>query len=139
MADIKLSWVQGLEFTVHTATGATLVTKSPKDEGPPGISPMQLLLVALAGCTAMDVVALLRKMRNELESTEVEVEAAKAPEHPKVYTDIRLHFTVKGKVRKKDLERAMELSRTKYCSVGAMLEKTARITYTYELLGGDSK
>jgi putative redox protein len=134
MADITLNWVKGLEFSVETTTGATLVTKSPKDEGPPGISPMQLLLVGLAGCTAMDITYLLKKMRNQLESMNVEIESERASDHPKVYTHIRLHFRVKGNINEQDLNKAIDLSKSKYCSAGAMFEKTANIAYTYEIV-----
>ena len=134
MVDIKLNWVRGLEFTVNTPQGATMVTKSAKDDGPPGISPMQLILVGLAGCTSMDVAYLLKKMRNEIESMEVVVESERAPEHPKVYTHIRLHMKVQGNVKEQDLKKAMDLSKDRYCSAGAMLEKTAKIVYTYEII-----
>jgi putative redox protein len=138
MAEITLNWVKGLEFAVHTERGAHLVTKSPKDEGAPGISPMQLVLVGLAGCTSMDVLYLLKKMRNEVESMEIEVESERAPEHPKVYTHIRLHLNVKGQVKEQDLKKAIDLSKDKYCPAGAMLAKTATIDYTYEILGNSS-
>jgi putative redox protein len=103
------------------------------DDGPPGISPMQLLLISLAACTAMDTVSILEKMRSDLESMEVRIDSERAPEHPKVYTRITLHFAVSGEIPEKDLRKAMNLSKERYCSVGAMLEKTAAIEYTYQI------
>ncbi|HXF68400.1 MAG TPA: OsmC family protein, partial [Thermoflexus sp.] len=94
---------------------------------------MELVLAALAGCTAMDVLAILRKKRQPLEGFAMEIRGERAPEHPKVYTDIDLLYIVKGNVDPQAVVRAIELSATKYCSVGAMLRKTARIRYRYRI------
>ena len=98
-------------------------------------SPMELVLIALCGCTATDVVSILRKKREPFTSLEVRAEAEKAEAPPRVYTEIRLTYRVGGKVSQKGMEDAVHLSKEKYCSVSAMLQKTAKITSTIEYLG----
>lgn len=96
-------------------------------------SPMELVLLALCGCTAYDVVSILQKKREPLSAVEVSAHAEKAPEPPRVYTEIKLLYRVSGKVTRKAVEDAVRLSEEKYCSVAAMLNKTARITYEIRL------
>jgi putative redox protein len=91
-------------------------------------SPMELVLLALCGCTAYDVVSILQKKRETPIAVEVSAHAEKAPEPPRVYTEIKLAYRVSGKVTRKAVEDAVRLSEEKYCSVAAMLNKTARIT-----------
>jgi putative redox protein len=95
-------------------------------------SPMELVLLGLCGCTASDVVGILRKKREPFTALEVRVEAERADGHPAVYTSIHLTYLVRGQVSEKAMEDAVRLSKEKYCSVSAMLEKTAKITYTIE-------
>jgi putative redox protein len=95
-------------------------------------SPMELVLVALCGCTASDVVGILRKKREPFTGLEVRAKGERADGYPAVYTSIRLTYIVRGEVSKKAMEDAVRLSKEKYCSVSAMLEKTAKITYTIE-------
>ncbi len=125
----------GMKLEARTPSGhAVIMDAAPdvggKNEGP---RPMELLLVALAGCTAMDVISILRKKRQPMEGFAMEVRGERAPEHPKVYTDIDLLYVVKGNVDPQAVVRAIELSATKYCSVSAMLRKTARIRYRYRV------
>jgi putative redox protein len=95
-------------------------------------SPMELVLLGLCGCTASDVVGILRKKREPFTGLEVRAEAERADGYPAVYTSIHLTYLVRGQVSKKAVEDAVRLSKEKYCSVSAMLEKTAKITYTIE-------
>jgi putative redox protein len=95
-------------------------------------SPMELVLLGLCGCTASDVVGILRKKREPFTGLEVRAKAERADGYPAVYTAIRLTYVVAGKVSQKAMEDAVKLSKDKYCSVSAMLEKTAKITYTIE-------
>ena len=95
-------------------------------------SPMELVLLGLCGCTASDVVGILRKKREPFTGLEVRAEAERADGYPAVYTSIYLIYLVRGQVSKKAMEDAVRLSKEKYCSVSAMLEKTAKITYTIE-------
>jgi len=96
-------------------------------------SPMELVLTALCGCTAYDVVSILQKKREPLTAVEVSAHAEKAPEPPRVFTEIKLLYRVSGKITRKAVEDAVRLSEEKYCSVAAMLNKTARITYEIRL------
>jgi putative redox protein len=95
-------------------------------------SPMELVLIALCGCTASDVVGILRKKREPFTGLEVTAKGERAQGYPAVYTSIHLTYLVHGAVSQKAMEDAVRLSKVKYCSVSAMLEKTAKITYTIE-------
>jgi len=99
-----------------------------------GTRPMELLLMGLAGCTSMDVVSILKKMRVPLQDFEMEIEAERAEEHPKVFTKINLKYILYGSgINAKQVERAIELSETVYCSASAMLKKTAEMKTSYEI------
>jgi putative redox protein len=95
-------------------------------------TPMELVLIALCGCTASDVVGILRKKREPFTKLEVRAEGERASGYPAVYVAIKLTYRVGGEVSVKAMEDAVRLSKEKYCSVSAMLEKTAKITYTIE-------
>jgi putative redox protein len=95
-------------------------------------SPMELVLIALCGCTASDVVGILRKKREAFTGLEVHAQAERADGYPAVYTEIKLTYRVRGSVSHKAMEDAVRLSKEKYCSVSAMLEKTAKITFSIE-------
>jgi len=98
-------------------------------------SPMELVLMGLASCTGLDVRVILEKRRVQLNDFTVEVDAERAEEHPKVYTKIHLKYTFTSPdLTEKDAEKAISLSENKYCSVSAMLEKTAEITTEYEII-----
>jgi putative redox protein len=99
-----------------------------------GSRPKELLLMALGGCTAFDVVSILRKKRVLFSSFEVFVSGNTREEHPQVFTDIHVEYVVKGKdIDAHDVERAIELSTTKYCSVSAMLRQSVPITHSYRI------
>lgn len=100
-----------------------------------GFRPMELLLIGLGGCTAMDVLSILRKKRQDVTGFEVKLDARQADDHPHVFTDITVHYIVRGHdVKEKAVERAIELSETKYCPAQAMLSKTANVEHTYEIV-----
>jgi len=102
-----------------------------------GPTPMELLLIGLAGCTGMDVISILQKKRQSFGSLQVKVAAERAEEHPKVYTKIHLEYIVTGEgVDPKAVERAIDLSETKYCSASAMLGAVAEITTSYQIVEG---
>ena len=94
---------------------------------------MELVLIGLCSCTAYDVVNILRKKREEFAEVEVFAEGERASGQPAVYTTIKLVYKVRGKVSREAVETAVRLSEEKYCSVAAMLNKTAKITYDIEL------
>jgi len=99
-----------------------------------GARPMQLVLMALGGCTSMDMLSMLKKMREEVKTYKVSVQADRAAEHPMVFTKIHIHYTLEGKLKKENVEKAIALSMDKYCSVTHMLNKTATITHSYEII-----
>jgi len=96
-------------------------------------SPTDLVLIALCGCTAYDVVSILQKKREPFTAVEVSAEAEKATQSPRVYTEIKLLYKIRGNVSHKAVEDAVRLSEEKYCSVSIMLSKTAKISYRIEL------
>jgi putative redox protein len=102
-------------------------------ENKAGNSPMELVLIALCGCTAYDVVSILQKKREPFTGVEVSAQAEKATDPPRVFTDIKLVYRVAGNVARKAVEDAVRLSEEKYCSVAAMLNKTANISYEIHL------
>lgn len=136
MTDAQVTWIGGVAFEGTTPTGHTLVLDADESVGGEngGFRPLSLLLVGLAGCTAMDVISILRKKRQDVTGLQVRVEAERAQEHPKIYTDIVLEFIVQGHgVAEGAVARAIDLSETKYCSASGMLSKAARITTRYRI------
>jgi putative redox protein len=129
---------KGNELDFHATGGSGYETDLSGTAGPGGASPMELVLIGLAGCTAMDVISILQKKRQEIAEFAVEITGARAADHPKVYTEFDLLFVFRGRnVDPAAVERAIELSQTKYCSVSAMLQQAAipiRTTYRIEEL-----
>lgn len=124
-------------FTGYSSNGFTLPLDSAKSHGghDAGISPIELMLTSLAGCTGMDVISILRKKQQAVTGFEVQVEGVRAEEHPRVFTEIWVRFTVTGHgVDPKAVERAIELSHDKYCSAAATLRHTATIHYDFEIV-----
>ena len=129
MTEAKAIWKQNQEFQAAATSGHTIVVDGDKKAGN---SPMELVLIGLCGCTGYDVVSILKKKREAFTSLEVRAEAERAASPPTVYTDIKLVYRVGGKVSHKAVEDAVRLSEEKYCSVAAMLNKTAKISYRIE-------
>ena len=127
------TWTGDMRFEYKSATGHALVTDAPEPAGggDTAPTPMELLILGLIGCTGVDVTSILKKMKEPLEALEVTAETERAEEHPKVFTKIHLTYHVKGDVNVKKLERAINLSESRYCSASAMLGKTAEITSEY--------
>ncbi len=133
----KITWRGEVSFAADSGSGHTIVLDGAPEAGGrnQGPRPMELVLLGLGGCTAFDVVTILRKARQDIVDCVVELEAERAAEAPKVFTRIHVHFIVSGKkLDPKKVERAIELSSTKYCSATAMLRKTAQITHDFELI-----
>src|SRR5512135_3004826 len=120
-------WTDNERFLGQATSGHAVVLDAAKEKTAP--SPMELVLIGLCGCTATDVVSILRKKREPFSQLEVHARAERAPEPPTVYTQIHLTYRVVGKISHKAMEDAVRLSEEKYCSVAAMLNKTAKITY----------
>lgn len=130
MLTAKARWTEKMQFEGVSNSGHAFLMDG---DAKAASSPMELVLGALCGCTAYDVVSILQKKREPLAALEVSAKAEKAPEPPRVYTAIELLYRVQGKVSRKAVEDAVRLSEEKYCSVAAMLNKTAKITYRIEL------
>jgi putative redox protein len=100
-----------------------------------GTRPVELVLLALGGCTGSDVISILKKKRAEVDALEIRIEAEQAEEHPKVFTRIHVEYVVTGHgVRPEDVARAIDLSETKYCSVSAMLRSSVEISHSYRVV-----
>ncbi len=126
--------IEGMAFLGEAGSGHSLVMDGSPESGGrnAGFRPMELLLVGLAGCTAFDVVLILRRGREDVADCIVEVSAERAPEDPKIFTKLHLDYRVKGKnLSDSKVKRAVELSKEKYCSASIMLGKTAEITWAY--------
>ena len=138
MSDTQVTWVDGLQFVAESAGHSFVIDGAPGFGGDTGMPPMRLLLLGVAGCSAMDVIHILRnRMRKPLTGLRVEVDAERAEEHPKVYTRIALKYLVKGNgLREKDVRRAIELSNDKFCSAVIMLGKAAEIVTSFEIEEG---
>ncbi len=127
---VKLVQAGAAKFVASNAAGATGVIDGPPDMGGEnaGLRPMETLLAAMAGCSAMDVLLIMKKQRQDLERLEVEVEGERADAVPAVFTKIHLRFVGYGPIELKKLQKAVELSTEKYCSVTKMLQATVEIT-----------
>ncbi|MEO1752070.1 OsmC family protein [Thiofaba sp. EF100] len=133
----RVQWVDGMAFMGETGSGHALVMDGAPDIGGRNIGPRptELVLVGLGGCTSIDVVMILQKQRQPVRDCIVEVTAERAESIPKVFTKIHVHFIVKGAgLDPKAVERAVNLSADKYCSVSHMLNKTAEITHDFEIV-----
>ncbi|MGB8213389.1 MAG: OsmC family protein [Anaerolineales bacterium] len=131
--EITASWKNEMAFVGQNAAGGSVQMGSL--DGKPGIGPMQLLLVALAGCTGEDIVSILNKKRLKPVDMQVRVRGKRATDYPMVWTDIHVTYLIWGEnIAPKDLEQAIRLSEEKYCSVGLMLGKVAKVTSEYQLL-----
>jgi putative redox protein len=133
MFTANAKWTENFQFESTGNSGHKLIMDG---DSKVANSPMELVLNALCGCTAYDVVSILQKKREPFTAVEVSATAEKASDPPRVYTSIELVYRVSGNVTRKSVEDAVRLSEEKYCSVAAMLKKTAKITYRIEL---DSK
>jgi putative redox protein len=130
MIEASLNWTDNDRFVGSATSRHSIVMDAAKEKT--ANSPMELVLLALCGCTASDVVGILRKKREPFTGLEVRAAAERADGYPAVYTSIHLTYVVRGQVSQKAMEDAVRLSKDKYCSVSAMLAKTAKITYTIE-------
>ena len=130
--EISTKWAGEMGFIGQNTRGGTV--QMGEIDGQPGIAPMEMLLLGLAGCTGVDVAHILRKKRAHLDDLEITVRAWRADQHPKVYVEIEIQYLLWGDLKPKDVEQAIQLSEEKYCSASAMLGKTAKIHSTYKIL-----
>ncbi len=137
MHETMVTWTSGKQLVAESASGHAIVLDANAEVGGrnTGPAPMELVLMGLAGCTGIDVVFILvDRLKKELTGLEVRVVGERAENHPKVYTKIEVTYSLRGKnLPHKDALRAIRLSAQNFCSVSAMLEKTAAIHSSYEL------
>ena len=136
----RIKWIEGVTFAGETGSGHAVVLDGAPEYGGRnlGMRPMEMLLTGMAACTAFDVVMILKKGRAPLADCVVTAAAERAPDDPKVFTRIHLVYTVAGRgLDAKQVERAVTLSKEKYCSATIMLAKTAEVTYEVVMVDGD--
>ena len=136
----RVKWIEGVQFVAQTGSGHAVVVDGAPEAGGQnlGARPMELVLAGAAACSAFDVVWILRKARQPVSDCVVEAEADRAAVEPKVFTGIALRYRVAGRgLDPRQVERAVKLSKEKYCSATIMLAKTAEITTRVEVIEGD--
>lgn len=137
----KLSWTAAGEtrrqFVAQSGTGHALLLDD--EEGHTGAKPIELALLALGGCTAFDVISILRKKRQKVARYEIELAAEQNPDPPKYFTKVTIKHRLRGEIDPAAVRSAIHLSETKYCSVGAMISKTAKFETTFEIVPDESE
>ena len=134
---VRVKWMENVAFVGETESGHAIVMDGAPEGGGRNIGPrpMETMLVGTGGCTAYDVVTILRKSRQDISDCIVDIDADRAPADPKVFTRIHFHFIITGRnVTRESVERAIHLSAEKYCSASIMLGKTAAITHDFEIV-----
>lgn len=136
----RIKWLEEMSFVGIAGSGHAVVMDGPPEAGGRdlGVRPMEMVLLGLGGCTAFDVVDILRKGRHDVRGCEIEVEAERADKPPKVFTRIVLRYVVTGRgLAEAAVQRAINLSAEKYCSVSIMLGKTAEIVHDFRIIEAD--
>lgn len=129
----RVKWVEGLTFLGESASGHQILMDGNAGDKAP--SPMEMVLMSVGGCSAIDVVSILQKARQDVRDCEVRLTSERRDEVPRTFTHINLHFVVSGKgLTEKSVERAVNLSAEKYCSVSLMLGKAASVTHSVEII-----
>jgi putative redox protein len=136
----RIKWVDGVSFVGESGSGHSVVIDGDPDSGGRNVAmrPMEMMLAGAAACTAYDVVTILRKGRHDIRDLAVTVEGTRAPTSPRVFTALHYVYTVTGRgLDRSQVERAVKLSKEKYCSATIMLGKTATITYEIVIVESD--
>ena len=133
MQNAKVQWIGEQKFVAIGPSGHALAIDSDRKSNA-GPGPMELLLMALGACTGTDVVIILEKKRQKLESLEVICSGERATDYPQVWSKLEILFRLRGQLDESSVKRAIELSEEKYCSVSATLKKSAELRWRYELL-----
>jgi len=137
MTEAKVTLVQDMQFNGTSDSGHRLIMDADEASGGhnTGFRPMELLLVGFGGCSGMDVISILRKKKQTVASLEINIQGEKTDSSPKIYKKVHIEYIVKGSgIQKEAVERAIQLSLEKYCSVGATLAATGRITHSYKIV-----
>ena len=135
--NISVKWIDGMLMVGKSDSGHAIVMDGPPEIGGEnlGIRPMEMLLLGMTGCTMIDVVSTLKKMREDIVDCQTQVSADRSEEYPKVFTNIHVHFVLRGKqLNPSKVDKAIKLSAEKYCSASIMIGKTAIITHDYEII-----
>ncbi len=133
----RVKWLDNMSFVGESGSGHSVVMDGAPDSGGRNLAarPMEMVLMGMGGCTAFDVVMILKKARQPIEDCIVELSAERAEEVPKVFTKIHVHYIVKGKgLSEKQVEKAIHLTAEKYCSVSIMLAQSAEVTHDFEII-----
>ncbi len=133
----KVTWMNGRAFVGESGSGHAIVMDGAPESGGRdiGVRPMEMMLLGLGGCTAFDVVMILEKSREKITGCEVSLEAERATEDPKVFTHVKMIYTLTGKdLKPASVERAIKLSADKYCSASKMFEFTAKIEHEWHIV-----
>ena len=127
---VQLKWTEGMQFVAQAGDGPAVIVDS--HDGGSGASPMDLVLIGVAGCTAIDVLMIMQKKRAKMTDFQVHVSGERAEEYPKRYTHIHVEYVLRGQdIKPKSVEQAIQLSETKYCSAFASLN--AEISHSYRI------
>ena len=132
-----VKWLDHMSFVGESGSGHSVVMDGPPDDGGRnlGVRPMEMVLLGMGGCTAFDVVHILKRARQNIVDCHVEMEAERATDIPKVFTKIHAHYVIKGKnLDAKKVERAITMTAEKYCSVSIMLANSVEITHDFEII-----
>ena len=135
--NISVKWIDGMLMVGKSDSGHAIVMDGPPEIGGEnlGVRPMEMLLLGMTGCTMIDVVSTLKKMREDVVDCQTQVSADRSEEYPKVFTNIHVHFVLRGKqLNPLKVDKAIKLSAEKYCSASIMIGKTAIITHDYEII-----
>ncbi len=136
-----VKWLDNMSFVGESESGHSVVMDGPPESGGRnlGIRPMEMVLLGMGGCTAFDVVLILKRQRQAITDCYVELTSERAEEAPKVFTKIHVHYVVKGKnLDDKKVARAVDMTAEKYCSVSIMLAKSVDVTHDYEIIDAES-
>ena len=134
---VELNWEGGFKFTSADAHGHTITVDAPQNDGDEfgGFKPGELLLTALAGCSGIDVANILTRQRQQVTGLEIKVKGTQLPDPPWTWVEIELEYIIRGKnLREKQVERAIDLSENKYCSVGATIAGNSKITSSFTII-----
>ncbi|CAH9018961.1 OsmC family protein [Candidatus Nitrosacidococcus sp. I8] len=137
----QIKWIEACSFLGHSGSGHSVIMDGPAESGGQnlGIRPMEMLLLGMGGCTAFDVVQILKKSRQSITDCTVEISAQRAESDPKVFTHIHAHFKIFGyQLTEHHVARAIKLSSEKYCSASIMLGKIATISHDYKIIHVDT-
>jgi putative redox protein len=136
MKEIYLRQLAGNTFAAKATSNHWVIMDTKKEVGgsEAGSTPKELMLMALAGCTSMDVIPILKKKRTPIAAYECNVKGVEREEHPKIFTEIHIEYVFYGDgIKADDVERAIDLSKTKYCSISAQLAASAKITHSFRI------